>query len=71
MWFVRVKYRKQAIPVEYEFDTEYEAKCFCEYKHQHNPYVRWIEIDQTRQYPKQPLGKRPPIDKFCYENQTT
>lgn len=51
MYIARIKYRGQAIPVEYEWATEKEAKNFCADKAAHNPYVRWTEVDTKRKYP--------------------
>lgn len=50
MFIARIKYSRQAIPQEYEFATEKEAKDFCEEKEAHNPYVRWTEVDTKHMF---------------------
>lgn len=55
-WYARIKYHRQAIPMEYEFDNEQLAKDFAQTKTLHNPYVRWTEVDQKHQYPNRLLG---------------
>lgn len=52
MIIVRVKYSRQAIPYEYEFDSEKARDEFIEMK-SNNPYVRWIEKDVSHQYSKE------------------
>lgn len=54
-WYARIKYSRQAIPFEYEFATEAEAKTFARYKAQNNPYVRWTAVDQVRKFSNQPV----------------
>lgn len=53
MYIARIKFTRNAIPHEYEFRTRVEAEKFAAEKKTHNPYVRWTEIDTTRQYPKE------------------
>ena len=55
-WYARIKYHRQAIPTEYGFDSKELADSFAKQKEQSNPYVRWTEVDQKRQYPKRALG---------------
>jgi hypothetical protein len=47
---VRVKYSRQAIPREYAFNDPQQAKTFAAEKKAHNPYVRWIELDNEVKY---------------------
>ena len=70
-WYARVKYSRQAIPMEYEFATEAEAQKLCDLKAQHYPSVRWTEVDQMRQYPNRPLGNSElPKDYFNMKLET-
>lgn len=55
-WYARIKYHRQAIPMEYEFDGEQLANDFARTKELHNPYVRWTEVDQERKYLHRTLG---------------
>ena len=50
MYIARIKYSRQAIPSEDEFDTRQEAERFCAEKEAHNPYIRWTEVDTKKKY---------------------
>jgi len=56
MFYARIKYSRQPIPTEYAFPYEVDAVRFAIAKKEHNPYVRWTEIDTKRKYPNHPLG---------------
>mgnify|MGYP001558517098 CR=1 FL=1 len=71
MWYARIKYSRQPIPMEYEFATEAEAQKLCDLKAQHNPYFRWSEVSQIREYPNRPLGNSElPKDYFDMKLET-
>lgn len=68
MWYARIKYSRQAFPMEYEFDNEQLARGFAWSKELHNPYVRWTEVDQARKYPNRPLGNSEYSYKMFMQN---
>ena len=51
MFIARIKYSKCAIPTETEFASRENAEAHCIDKENHNPYVRWTEVDTKRKYP--------------------
>lgn len=48
MFIARIKYSRQAIPEEKEFDTLDEAETYCKNKEKNNPYVRWTEVEAIK-----------------------
>jgi len=44
MFVAQIKISRNAIPWEYLFSTEEEARELCERKEQHNPFVRWTQV---------------------------
>ncbi len=48
MYVAIVKYTKNAIPVETEFETKQETEQFCKDKEAKNPYVRWTEVKEAK-----------------------
>jgi hypothetical protein len=57
MFYVRVKYQEQEIPIEYAFETKEKAKEWADWKEKFKPYVENAKVDNQRRYPNNDLGK--------------